>query len=453
MNSNWNGPLGRVSRRQFLGAGAVLPAALAMRVGFAEELKPVRIGLVGVGNRGTSLVKNLVERVAGVEIPALCDINPDNLARAQKMVVDAGRREPEGYSRGPEDYRRLCDRNDLDAVIVATPWEFHAPVMVAAMKGGKYGATEVPAAVTLEECWQLVETSEATGKPCMLLENVNYFKESLMVLNMIRQGLFGEMLHCEAGYRHDVRGGKVDRTTGEIKWRGQHSVARNENLYPTHPIGPIAWWLDINRGDRFSYLVSMSTFSRGINVFVEDLFGKEHPNAGRKYALGDVNTSLIRTERGKTITLYHDTQSYRPYDLMLCAQGTRGVHYSDGEEGGTSKRIYIHGRSPERRGRPQFETGADYEHYLEEFKHPLWKHYEQKAEGSGHGGGDYMELDQFVKAVRTGQQTPVDVYDAATWSVISALSGKSVADKSMPMDFPDFTKGRWKEARQIEFWM
>jgi len=445
----------RMNRRSFInrsGAGLLATAGYVRSVrAQTANLKTVRIGLVGVGNRGTGLLRVLLERVEGVEIPAVCDVRIDHLERAQKLVTDAGQPLPTGYSKGDRDFERLVERDDLDAVITATPWEWHTPVMVAAMKTGKYAATEVPAAVSLEECWELVETSEVTGVPCMLLENVNYYRESLMVLNMIQQGLFGEMLHCEGGYNHDVRGGKVDRETGQLKWRGRHSVARNENLYPTHPIGPISWWLNINRGDRFTRIVSMSTKSRGINAWVEERFGREHPNAQRRYELGDINTSLIQTQQGRTVTLYHDTQSYRPYDLILRAQGTHAIHYSDGERGGRNKKIFVEGRSPVERGRPRFEWGADYEAYLEEFKHPLWKYYEQKAEGTGHGGGDFMVLDQFVKAVRMKSPVPIDVYDAATWSAISALSGRSISEGNSAVEFPDFTRGAWIDDRQIEF--
>jgi hypothetical protein len=259
------------------------------------------------------------------------------------------------------------------------------------------------------------------------------------------------MLHCEGGYNHDVRGGKIDRETGKIKWRGKHSVTRNENLYPTHPIGPISWWLNINRGDRFTRIVSMSSQSKGINNWVKERFGGDHPNARRRYELGDINTSLLQTQQGRTVTLYHDTQSYRPYDLILKAQGTNAIHYSDGERGGKNKKIFVHGRSPVERGRHRFEWGADYEAYLEEFKHPLWKFYEEKAAGTGHGGGDFMVLDQFVKAVRKNTAVPIDVYDAATWSAISALSGESISKGNNAVEFPDFTGGTWLELREVQF--
>lgn len=420
-----------IDRRYFLKLAAAGAASLAA----AENT--VRIGMVGVGGRGTGLLRNLLD-LPGVEIPAICDINEDNLRRAQGIVEKAGRPQPAGYSGGPEDFRSLVERKDLDAVVTATPWEWHTPVCLAAMKADKYAATEVPAAITVEECWDLVNTSEKTGKPCMMLENVCYFRNVLMVLNLIQKGMLGEIIHSEAGYQHDVRGGKIRATDGEIRWRGMHAVKRNANLYPTHPIGPVAWWSNINRGDRFTYLVSMSSKSRGINNYVRKKFGPDHPNAKRTYALGDVNTTLIRTENGVTVTLYHDTQLPRPYDLILRVQGTEGIY------SGTLDKIYIEDRSP----KPH--TWEDIEPYYEKFEHPIWKDLGPTAQNYGHGGGDYITLHQFVKAVRDRTQTPIDVYDTAAWSVITPLSETSVATKSAPVDVPDFTRGKWKTVRPIE---
>lgn len=419
-------------RRNFLktGGAAALGAAVMGAVAAQSQRKETaRIGVVGVGERGTGLVKILLD-IPGVEIPAICDINPENLERSLNNVADKGRNRPEGYSRGPRDFERLCDRDDLDAVITATPWEWHTPVAVAAMNAGKYAGTEVPAAVTLDDCWRLVETSEKTGIPCMMLENVNYFRNVMMILNMVRRDMFGELLHCEAGYQHDVRYVKFD-ADGNLRWRGKHSVVRNGNLYPTHPIGPISWWMNINRGDRFTCLVSMSTKSRGLNHEIREKFGPDHPNARIRYALGDINTTLIKTHNGLTVTLYHDTQSPRPYDLIFRVQGTKGLY------SGTLDKIYIEGRSPVKH---EWEDIAEYDR---QFEHPMWKDLGETALNYGHGGCDYIVMHQFVKAVRNRTQTPQDVYDAATWSVISALTEQSVANGSAPVDFPDFTRGKW----------
>lgn len=415
-----------ITRRAWLGmaAGAAL----------AQNAKPVRIGIVGVGNRGTSLLRNLLD-LPGVEIPAICDINEANLQRGQGIVEKAGHKRPEGYWNGLEDFRRLAARDDLDAVLTATPWEWHAPVAIAAMRAGKYAATEVPAAITLEECWDLVNTSEKTGMPCMILENVCYYRNVLMILNMIRQGVFGEIVHCEGGYQHHIR--KI-RPDGEVSWRGMHSVKRNANLYPTHPIGPIAWWTNINRGDRFTHLTSMSSKSLGINRQAAERAGPGHPNARRRYALGDVNTTLIRTENGVTVTLIHDTQSPRPYDLGFKLQGTLGIY------SGTLEKIFIHDAAS---GPEQWR---DMGPYYEKYEHPVWKRLGQTATKYGHFGGDYLELLEFVAAVRNRTQTPIDVYDSAVWSAITPLTEQSVAGGSAPVDFPDFTRGKWKTAKPVE---
>ncbi len=419
-------------RRQFFRSAAV--AGLVFSARGAEKI--VRIGMVGVGSRGTGLLRTLLD-LPGVEVPAICDINEASLARAVALVQSAGRVRPQGYSGGIEDFRNLALREDLDAVITATPWEWHTPVAIAAMKAGKYAATEVPAALTVEQCWDLVNTSEQTGMPCMMLENVCYFRNALMVLNMVRQGVLGELLHCEAGYQHYVRGAQFG-PNGDLTWRGVHASNDDGNQYPTHPIGPVAQWMNINRGDLFSYLVSMSTVSRGPHLYALETFGSDHPSAKKPFAQGDVNTTLIKTANGLTVTLYYNTQSPRPYDLIFRVQGTKGI-YSE-----TLDKIYIEGSSPKKSDAPEWEDTA---RYHERYEHPLWKAMGQTALKYGHGGADYITLHEFVNAVRNKVQTPIDVYDSATWSVIVPLSKRSVASKSAVVDFPDFTRGKWRNAK------
>ena len=425
-------------RREFLklaGAAGIAPSLMGAG-------KSVRMGLVGVGNRGTGLVKILLD-VPGVEIPAICDINEEHLQNAQAIVEKTGRKRPEGYASGPEDYRRLVVREDLDAVITATPWELHTPIAVAAMKAGKYAATEVPAAITVEQCWELVNTSEQTGMPCMMLENDCFGRGALMALNLVEQGVLGELIHCEGGYDHDIRAGLL--RDGQLSWRGMHALRRNANLYPTHPIGPIAWWTGINRGDRFTYLTSMSSKARGLSHYAAKHFGADNIYANRQFAGGDVNTSLIMTEKGVTVTLNHDTQLPRPYSdsgdtkiplMVQRLQGTNGIFF------GSLEKIYIDGRSP-------LHKWEDTAPYYEQYEHFLWKALGEAARSSSHGGEDYVELHQFVRAVRNKIQTPVDVYDAATWSVIVPLSEQSVGSKSAAVDFPDFTRGKWKTPRPL----
>ncbi|MGI8959455.1 MAG: Gfo/Idh/MocA family protein [Bryobacteraceae bacterium] len=425
-------------RREFLKVAGTAALAQALKAG--EKI--TRIGFVGVGNRGTGLVKILLD-LPSVQIPAICDINEEHLRNAQGLVEKSGRNRPEGYSNGPEDYRRMVTRDDLDAIVTATPWELHTPIAVAAMKAGKYAATEVPAAITIEQCWELVNTSEQSGMPFMMLENDCFGRGALMALNLVQAGVLGELIHCEGGYDHDLRAELLKN--GELSWRGMHALRRNANLYPTHPIGPIAWWTGINRGDRFTYLTSMSSKSRGLNDYAKKQFGPENINATRRFADGDVNTSLIMTAKGVTITLNHDTQLPRPYSdsgdtkiplMVQRLQGTNGIFF------GSLEKIYIDGRSPLHKWE---DTGP----YYEQYEHFLWKALGEEAKSSSHGGEDYVELHQFVRAVRIKTQTPVDVYDAATWSAITALSEQSVASKSAPVDFPDFTRGKWKSSRPL----
>ncbi|HPO16648.1 MAG TPA: Gfo/Idh/MocA family oxidoreductase [Candidatus Hydrogenedentes bacterium] len=428
-----------MSRRGFIQAGAALSAALAMNVHGAQETPPVktvRVGMVGVGSRGTFLTNTLLQ-LPGVEIPAVCDINPDHAARAKDIVEKAMGKAPELYTQGERDWERLVARDDLDAVITATPWQWHTPVMVAAMKAGKYGGTEVPAALTVEECWDLVRTSEETGKPCMMLENVCYFENALAILRMVREGVFGELIHAEAGYQHDGRFVMISGK-GDLLWRGEHAIKSNGNLYPTHPIGPVAQWMNINRGDRFTRLVSMSAKSRGLNYYAAKKFGPDHPLAKQRFALGDLNTTLLETENGCTVTLYFDLGTPRPYDLIFRLQGTRGICM------GAWDKIYLEDVSPQKE---QWEPFAP---YMQKYMHPIWKDLNAGSIQSGHGGGDYITVHQFIQAVRNNTQTPQDVYDAAAWSVIVPLSIQSATAHGDPMEFPDFTAGKWKTNPPIE---
>lgn len=433
------------SRRNFIKTGAMVGLGLSLnsRTGAAKEYKPattpgvikaapietVKVGFVGVGGMGSAHCKNLL-KIEGVEIRAVCDIIPEKVKRIQRWVKNAGFKKPRGYSRGEYDFKRMCQEEDLDLVMTATPWRWHVPVCVAAMEAGKHVATEVPAAVTLEECWQLVETAEKTKKYCMMLENCCYGKRELTVLNMVRKGLFGEIIHAEAGYLHDLRALKFSKT-GEGLWRTDHSIKRDGNLYPTHGLGPVAECMDINRGNRLEYLVSMSSKARGLAAFAREHFGKDSPQARQNYKLGDVNVSLIKAANGETITLYHDCNLPRPYSRIDMVQGTKGISR------GYPNQVHIEGMSPPHRWEPL-------EKYFEKYEHPIWTQKGDAAKGAGHGGMDYIEDFRLIDALRKGRLPDMDVYDAATWSVVSALSETSVANRSKPVDFPDFTRGQWK---------
>jgi len=401
----------------------------------AAPVDPVRIGYVGVGGMGTAHVQNLL-RIPGVEIRAVCDIVTEKVERAQQLVVDAGQAKPEGYDRSETDFERLCQRDDLDLVYTATPWEWHVPVCLAAMRNGKHAATEVPGATTLKDCWELVETSESTGRYCIMMENCCYDRTELTILNMARKGLFGELLHAECGYLHDLRGVKFG-TKGEGLWRLAHSIRRNADLYPTHGLGPVAWWLNINRGNQFDHLVSMSCTSRGLNVFAAREFGAESPKAKPVYALGDVINTLIRTVGGQTILVVHDTSNPRPYSRKIMLQGTQGLVTKYPEE-----KIHVEGRS-------EGHSWESLDAYREEFEHPVWKEIAALSAGIGHGGMDFIEDYRLIEALRSGRLPDLDVYDAAAWSAVIELSERSIAGGSKPVECPDFTRGAWKTRQPV----
>ncbi|MBE0653714.1 MAG: Gfo/Idh/MocA family oxidoreductase, partial [Bacteroidales bacterium] len=394
------------------------------------------VGFVGVGGMGTSHVENLL-KIDGVEIRAVCDVVEARVERAQQMVVDAGQAKPAGYSHGPLDFKRLCDRPDIDLVFTATPWEWHVPVCLEAMNTGKHAATEVPAALTITDAWKLVETSERTGKHCIMMENCNYDREEMIILNMVKKGLLGDLLHARCGYLHDLRAVKHDMN-GEGVWRRAHSMTTNGDLYPTHGLGPVAQCMDINRGNYFDYLVSFGSKTRGLHLYAIEEFGLDSPQAQEKFALSDVVSTLIRTMKGETILVTHDTSSPRPYSRDILVQGTDGIVQKY-----PSQLIHIEGRSPGH----GWEDLADYK---DEFYHPLWKEMESDAEGAGHGGMDYLEDYRLINALKNGLEPDMDVYDAAVLSAVTELSSKSIASGSWPMQFPDFTRGMWKTKRELQ---
>ncbi|MBW7906838.1 MAG: Gfo/Idh/MocA family oxidoreductase [Phycisphaerae bacterium] len=396
----------------------------------APPMERVRVGFVGVGGMGTHHV-SLFLKLAGVEVKAICDVREGHAQNAAKMTTDAGQPPPALYTRGERDFVRMCETEELDLVFTATPWEWHVPVCVAAMKNGKHAATEVPAAVTVEECWELVEHAEKHRRHCVMMENCCYDRPEMLCLNLVRRGLLGEVLHGECGYLHDLRDVKFS-TGGEGLWRRAHSEKRNGNLYPTHGLGPVAQCMNVNRGDRLDHLVSMSSPSRGLQLWQQDRLAADDPRRGERYVLGDVNVTLIKTALGKTIYLVHDTNLPRPYSRIHIVQGTRGLFERWPE------RVHIEGRSKD-------HAWDKLDAYYTEFEHPLWKSDAVRSASGGHGGMDFLEDYRLVECLKRGEPTDMDVYDAAAWSCISELTERSVADRSRPQDVPDFTRGRWQQ--------
>ncbi len=425
-----------------LGTGAMLASRGAMAQGqeqalgaapetrfAAPPIENVRIGYVGVGGMGTNHVGNLL-RIAGCQIVAACDIVPAKVANVQDMTVKAGFPKPTGYSNGERDFERMCAEEDLDLVYTATPWEWHVPVCLAAMENGKHAATEVPAAYTVEDCWKLVEYAEKFKKHCVMMENCCYGRSELQILNMVYQGVFGDILHGEGGYLHDLRALKF-AGGGEGLWRRFHSVKRNGNLYPTHGLGPVAQCMDINRGDKFDYLVSISSPAMGLDLYAKEHLAEDDPKRKESFKNGDVNTSLIQTAKGRSIIVGHNCDSPRPYSRINVVQGTKAITRGYPDE------VHIEGRSPEHAWEPL-------DKYREEFEHPLWKRIGGEAAGAGHGGMDFIEDFRLIECLHQGIPTDQDVYDAAAWSVVGPLSEQSVANRAETVAFPDFTRGRWQ---------
>ncbi|HOX59523.1 MAG TPA: Gfo/Idh/MocA family oxidoreductase [Candidatus Paceibacterota bacterium] len=427
----------RRTRRSFLKTSVVATTALALgHVSAQHSAQPVRLGMIGMGGRGGGLLGTLL-LFPGVEIRAVCDLLRDRGQNAAQVVEQRTGRRPEVYAGSEVVWEELVARADLDAVIIATPWDWHARMACAAMRAGKYPGVEVPAAISTRECWDLVRTSERTGIPCMMLENVCYFQRVLTLLRMVREGVFGEVLHCEGGYQHDCRFLMLD-AEGKLTWRGRHSVNLNGNLYPTHPLGPVAQWMNINRGDRFVSLTSVSTPSRGLKRYAAEKLGPNHELARRDYAQGDINTTLLRTANGCTVTLYYSTLAPRPYDLILRLQGVNGIYLD------TNNSISLEGVG---KGAEQWEPFGP---YLQKYAHPLWQALGAEATKSGgHEGAEYLMFHDFLKAVRRKVPAPQNVYDAATWSAVVGLSMESVAHGGKAVEFPDFTRGKWKTTRPL----
>lgn len=403
----------------------------------ASPMERVRIGYVGVGGMGTAHVENLL-KIKGAEIVAVCDVVEERVKRAQEMVVKAGFPKPEGYAAGEYDWKRVCQRPDVDLVYTATPWQWHVPICLEAMNNGKHVATEVPAALSVDDCWQLVETSERTNRYCIMMENCNYDKAEMLILNMVKKGMFGELLHAQCGYLHDLRAVKHDME-GEGVWRRAFSRTMNGDLYPTHGLGPVMQCMDINRGNYFDYFVSFGTKSRGLHEYAVARFGADSPQAQERYTLSDVVTTLIKTKHGETIVVTHDTSLPRPYSRDILVQGTKGIVRKYPEP-----KIYIEGVSATN---DQWEPLAG---YMKSYEHPVWTELEVASKGAGHGGMDFIEDYRLVNALLKGVEPDMDVYDGVVMSALVELTGRSIASEGKPISFPDFTRGHWKTPRELQ---
>ncbi|AQT69516.1 Glycosyl hydrolase family 109 protein 1 precursor [Anaerohalosphaera lusitana] len=448
-----------INRRDFLrssavtGAGAVL-GGIALggcsgapmlttkpRVLTTEPKDEIRIGFVGIGNMGSGHVRRLMH-IPGSKIAAVCDIRPSRTKWAVEQAKSAGLEVPAVYGKDETDFVRMCENEDLDLVYNAAPWEWHTPICLAAMENGSHAASEVNIALSIEDCWKLVETAEKTKKHCVMMENCCYDKAEMAVMNMVGQKLFGDLVHGECGYLHDLRGLLISDTYYQGQWRWKEQTTRDGNLYPTHGIGPMAWCMDINRGDTFDYMVSVSSRALGLHQYVVEKLGADHPMAKTDVACGDVNIALIRTKKGKTIICKHDTHLPRPYSRDFLVQGTKGIMRKY-----PKSRVHIEGKS-------KGHGWEDFGSYLKEYEHPVWKATQERiakagSGGMGHGGMDYIEDYRLIQALRRGISPDIDVYDSVLWSSVIPVSEESVRKQGEPVKFPDFTRGMWKKERKL----
>lgn len=413
----------------------------------APKLDIVRIGFVGVGGRGVAAVTR-IRRFNEVVINGLADLRETQVDKAKGMLVgEFARHQPITYSGKVNEWKRLCERDDIDLVYIATHWELHAEVACYAMECGKHVAIEVPSAQSLEECWRLVETSEKTRRHCVMLENCCYDSFELLTLNMARQGLFGEIIHCEGAYIHNISKGLFTKHNRWNMWRLKENATRNGNLYATHGLGPVAQILNVNRGDNLNSLVSMSTNDFTLGGLADELASEDdfyEPYAGNKFR-GNMNTSIIRTARGKTIMLQHDTSSPRPYSRIHMVSGTKGM----AQKYPSPARISFAGTSTSNHGR--WLNDQELKEIEEKYRHPIIKQIGSVAKKmGGHGGMDFMVDWRMIDCLRNGLPMDIDVYDVALWGSIGPLTEKSVAEGSMPIKIPDFTRGSWKTNQPVD---
>lgn len=391
----------------------------------------LKIGVIGLGGRGSGLLTAVILPRPEIEVAAVCDLYEDRRQNAAEAVKKERGTEPLCTA----DYREVLAVPGLDAVVISTSWADHIHIAIAAMKAGIYAATEVGGAYSLDECWELVRTYEATGVPCMMLENCCYGRDELMVLNMVKQGVFGEVVHCQGGYRHALRN-EVSFGRENRHYRLVNYQNRNCENYPTHELGPIAKVLNINRGNRMLTLNSVASKAAGLHDYLMREKGPDYDLSSCKFAQGDVVTTIIKCAHGETITLTLDTTLPRPYSRAFHVQGTRGMYMED------NRTIFLDGVHEKYEANWK-EQWNNVEEFREQYDHPIWKRYLAEGIVGGHDGMDWLVMGAFFDAVKRGVQTPIDVYDMAAWMSITPLSEASIAMGGAPVAVPDFTNGRW----------
>jgi len=443
-----------MNRKEFVRNASLAAAALVLpgkSLLAAKADTKVKVAMIGVGLRGQNHLDLLLKR-DDVELVAICDVDDRMLIRAKEMISKSGRKMPEIFTGDNYAWKKMLEKKGIEAVVIATPWEWHKPMIIGALEAGiKYVGTEVILGITLDDHWDVVKAAEKYQANVMMLENVCYRRDVMAVLNMVRQGLFGELIHLQGGYQHDLREVKFNNGTdpygggvefgekgfSEARWRTNHSVHRNGDLYPTHGIGPIAHYININRGNRFVSLSSFSTKARGLHNYILKKGGENHPNAKVNFKLGDVVTTHISCANGETILLQHDTNLPRPYSIGFRVQGTEGLWMD------VNKGIYIEGKSA------KAHQWDDQKAWLDKYDHPLWAKYASATQGAGHGGMDFFVINSFIESIKRKTATPMDVYDAAAWSAITPLSEQSIELGNETVEFPDFTSGQWMYRKPV----
>lgn len=439
----------QLERRSFLKGMALAGVGGLIRPGLAQDavddltelrcapLAKIRVGVIGVGMRGPGAIGHY-SKIPGVEVVAVSDLIESRAKRQRDRLVKMGKREPKVYAGTEEAWKGLCDSGEVDLVHITTPWKLHAPMSLYAMRAGKHAVVEVPAAVTVDECWDLVETCAKTRRHCMILENCCYGPNELFALSLCRNGVLGTLFHGECAYLHDLRKMQFDeenRGGYQGKWRLKFNQEHDGNPYPTHGLGPVCQYMDINRGDRFEYLTSVSSGEFGLTEYAAQRFGASSPEATTKYALGDMNTTVIRTARGRTIMVQHDTSNARPYSRINLIQGTKGV-LSD-----YPLRVALG---------ENWLKDEELAALKEKYMHPLWKNNGAAASrAGGHGGMDPLLLRRLCYCLQKGLPLDISVYDTALWSSLVELTEKSARNRGASIDVPDFTKGIWKTAKPL----
>jgi len=402
----------------------------------APKIDTVRIGIIGLGQRGPAYMRNM-SRIEGVEIKALCDLRPQKAKEAKKRLGNT-RHNPDIYAGSKDVWEKLCQRDDIDLVIVTTPWYMHTAMSVYAMNHGKHVASEVPAAGTIEECWQLVETAERTRKHLMMMENYCYMPFQLLTLNMARKGFFGEVVHGDCAYNTSKMKNNFNKNKYWDMWWLKQYASRKGNIYPTHGLGPVAQIMDINRGDKFEFLVSVESKDFMMATKAEELAATDDffkPFVGKDYR-GNMSITTIKTAKGRTIMLQHDATSPSPHNLIHGIYGTKGAALFDPPP----PRISV--------GNHKWTSPEEFESIKEKYTPSLFKKMSQLAKSSGHGGSDLLIDWRLIDCLRNGLPLDQDVYDAAAWSSIVPLSEWSVKNNSNSIEIPDFTAGAWKKNKR-----